>query len=116
MELTSTEERIIEWYKQNWNGRSFFSKKPWAVDLETSLSTGDHAWVVETGEEIMSDYFQRFDVLDTKFDLLKYWPIEPGWIPNILLPKSMRVTYTEPQNLTLKMLAESAKAGKWLYD
>lgn len=116
MELTPTEELIVEWYKQNWNGRSFLSKKPWPVSLDTSLSTGDHAWVVETGEEIMIDYFDRFNVLATKFNLLKYWPIEPGWIPNILLPNSMKVKYIEPQKLTLKMLAESAKAGRWLYD
>ncbi|MGV3344423.1 DUF1493 family protein [Enterobacteriaceae bacterium LUAb1] len=116
MELISTEELIVEWYKQRWNGRSFFSKKQWPISLETSLSTGDHAWVVETGEEIMSDYFHRFNVSPTRFNLLKYWPVEPGWIPNIFLPKSMRIKYIEPHKLTLRMLAESAKAGRWLYD
>lgn len=115
MVLTPTEKLIVEWYESQWNGRSLLSKKPWPVSLETSLSTGDHAWVVETGEEIMRDFFQRFNVSDTGFDLLRYWPVEPGWIPNVLLPKSMRVNSVEPQKLTLKMLAESAMAGKWLY-
>lgn len=116
MELEPTERLIVEWYKQNWNGRSFFSKKPWSVSLDTSLSTGDHAWVVETGEEIMSDYFHRFNVSPTGFNLLTYWPVEPGWIPNILLPNSMKINYIEPKKLTLKMLSESAKAGRWLFD
>lgn len=116
MALTLTEKNIIEWYKNRWNGRAFFSKKSWPVSLDTSLSTGDHPWVVETGEEIMNDYFLRFNVTSVGFDLLKYWPVEPGWIPNVFLPKVMKVKYTQPHSLTLKMLAESAKAGRWLYD
>ncbi|WP_306309171.1 DUF1493 family protein [Xenorhabdus anantnagensis] len=27
----------------------------------------------------------------------------------------MRIPYIEPEPLTLKMLVESAKAGKWIY-
>lgn len=116
MGLTSTENAVIEWYANSWNGRSFFSKKTWPVSLNTSLSTGDHVWIVESGEEIMNDYFLRFEVSPENFNLLKYWPVEPGWIPNILLPESMRINYSEPGALTLKMLAESAAAGYWLYD
>jgi len=33
-----------------------------------------------------------------------------------LLPASMRVKRVEPAPLTLRMLAESAKAGHWLYE
>lgn len=116
MALTPTELLIIEWYTQNWNGRSLLSKKPWPVSIDTSLSTGDHVWLVETGEEIMSDYFHRFNVLAEGFNLPEYWPIESGWIPNFLLPKCMKIEYVEPKPLTLKMLAKSAKAGQWLYD
>ncbi|WP_343551686.1 DUF1493 family protein [Pantoea sp.] len=116
MELGPTEKSIIEWYKQNWNGQTLLSRTPWPVSLDTSLSTGDHAWLVETGEEIMNDYFHRFGISHSGFDLLEYWPVEPGWIPNILLPKSMRNEYKAPKKLTLRMLAESAKVGRWLYD
>lgn len=116
MALTPKEKQIIEWYTQRWNGRSLFSKKPWPVSLDTSLSTGDHAWVVETGEEIMNDYFHKFNVLPTGFNLLAYWPVESGWIPNVFLPDSMKIKYVAPKELTLKMLSESAKAGCWLYD
>nr|WP_318383516.1 DUF1493 family protein [uncultured Enterobacter sp.] len=115
-ELTPTEKSVMEWYQESWNGRSFLSKKPWPVSLDTSLSTGDHAWLVETGEEIMSDYFRKFDVSPATFNLLTWWPIEPGWIPNIILPKRMKIKYIEPKKLTLRMLSESAVAGRWLYD
>ncbi|WP_232326271.1 DUF1493 family protein [Xenorhabdus hominickii] len=43
-----------------------------------------------------------------------YWPEEPSCLPNFLLPKSMIIPYTEPEPLTLKRLAESAKAGRWI--
>ncbi|KAB1491219.1 DUF1493 family protein [Cronobacter sakazakii] len=33
-----------------------------------------------------------------------------------LLPASMRVKRVAPSPLTLRMLAESAKAGHWLYE
>ncbi len=116
MGLNLTEDIVIQWYKIRWNGRFFFSKQPWPVNLETSLSTGDHAWIVESGEEIMNDFFHRFNVSPVGFNLLTYWPVEPGWIPNILLPAAMRVIYTQPEALTLKMLAESAEAGCWLFN
>jgi Protein of unknown function (DUF1493) len=117
MELTDPiEEAVLEWYKNKWNGISFFSKKPWEMTRDTSLSTGRYPWVWETGEEIMDDYFKTFNVNSENFDLLKYWPDEPGWIPHFLLPKSMRIKYVEPEPLTIGMLIESAKAGRWLYD
>ncbi|ELY2643137.1 DUF1493 family protein [Cronobacter sakazakii] len=33
-----------------------------------------------------------------------------------LLPASMRIKRVAPAPLTLRMLAESAKAGRWLYE
>lgn len=116
MELDKTESSILNWYAKNWNGRHFISRNPWQLDLDTSLTTGEHPWLIETGEEIMDDYFNTFNVERACFDLYKYWPVEPGWIPGFLLPKSMRVIYAEPASLTLRMMADSAKAGRWLYD
>lgn len=110
------EQAILKWYRETWNGKSWISGKPWEVNLETCLTTGEHPWLVETGEEIMQDYFSRFSVDKAGFSLLKYWPVEPGWIPNCLLPAAMRVKYVAPAPLTLRMLAQSARAGKWLYD
>ncbi|ELY5941127.1 DUF1493 family protein [Cronobacter malonaticus] len=116
MNKEEAEQAVLDWYRETWNGKSFISGKPWKLDLDTCLTTGEHPWVVETGEEIMEDYFSRFDVDKTGFNLLKYWPVEPGWIPNVLLPASMRIKRVAPAPLTLRMLAESAKAGHWLYE
>ncbi|OTA15105.1 hypothetical protein Xvie_03049 [Xenorhabdus vietnamensis] len=115
MVINETEKWVFDWYQKKWNGTYFFSRKPWKLDLSTSLTTGSHPWAWETGEEIMNDYFETFQVDKEGFNILKYWPEEPGWIPNFLLPKSMRIPYIEPEPLTLKMLVESAKAGRWIY-
>ena len=66
--------------------------------------------------KIMKDYFARFNVDDSSFDFLKYWPHGTGFLPNALRPRSMRVEEKEPEPLTIAMLIESAKAGRWLYD
>ncbi len=102
---------IIDWYNAGWN-----KKRKWLVTIDTSLTTGRYAWVWETGEEIMDSYFRTFNVNPAGFNFLKYWPDEKGLIPNFLLPESLRVKSIEPAPLTLRMLAQSAKASKWLYD
>ncbi|WP_307570318.1 DUF1493 family protein [Pantoea anthophila] len=35
---------------------------------ETSLSTGKYSWARETGDDIMKDYFSRFNVDDSSFN------------------------------------------------
>lgn len=78
MNKEEAEQAVLDWYRETWNGKSFISGKPWELGLDTCLTTGEHPWVVETGEEIMEDYFSRFNVDKAGFSLLKYWPVEPG--------------------------------------
>ena len=111
--VMATEHAVMLWYSNNWNGTHLFSKKPWDIDINTSLNTGNHPWLIETGEEIMADYFKQFSVDDTNFNILTYWPVEPGWIPNFLLPRSLRVKYIEPTPLTLRMMARAVDLGFW---
>ena len=116
-DLRNIEKQIIEWYEKNWNGRVLpFFKKP-ALTLETSLSTGKYLWADEDAMEILDDYFRRFDVDRKNFSFSKYWPNEEAVLPlNFLRSKERKWRWVEPEPLTLKMLAESAKAGYWLYD
>ncbi|WP_261644420.1 DUF1493 family protein [Erwinia mallotivora] len=106
---------VISWYEENYNLKPLFAKKKPVLTSETSLSTGDYPWARETGDDIMKDYFSRFCVDNSGFDFIKYWPYEKGMIPNFLRPRSMRVEEKEPEELTIMMLIESAKAGRWLY-
>lgn len=110
------ESTIFEWYQDNYNSKLPLSRTQPELSYETRLNTGQYPWTRETGDEIMQDYFQRFDVDNRGFDFLTYWPYEKGFLPNFLRPKSQRILDQAPKQLTLQMLIESAKAGRWLYD
>lgn len=115
MELKEEIQRkVLDWYDNKWNLPTPFSKKR-PLSLDTSLSTGDRAWARETGDDIMKDYFSRFNVDDSSFDFLKYWPVSKGFIPNFIRPRSLRMEEKRAEPLTIAMLIESAKAGRWLY-
>ncbi|WP_276971896.1 DUF1493 family protein [Tatumella ptyseos] len=109
------EKSVFEWYDNTYNCKPLFSKVKPGLTLETSLSTGKYPWARETGDEIMNDYFKRFNVDDSKFDFIAYWPYEKGFLPDFLRPRSQKVPDIEPKPLTLRMLVESAKAGYWLF-
>lgn len=108
-----TDDEVIEWYSDRFNKPVLFSKKHIPVTLDTSLSTGRYVWASEAGAEIMGEYFQRFNVDPDGFTFEKYWP-EETFILFALC--TCGGDDDEPQPLTLRMLAESARAGKWLYD
>lgn len=110
----SKAQDIFNWYDEKWNLPTPFSKKR-PLTLDNSLTTGQYPWARETGDDIMKDYFSRFEVDDSNFDFIKYWPYEKGMIPNFLRPRAMRVVEKEPEELTIMMLIESFKAGRWLY-
>lgn len=111
----TTESAVLEWYDNNYNSKPLFSRERPELTLETSLSTGKYPWARETGDEIMKDYFERFNVDNSEFDFIAYWPYEKGLLPNFLRPKSHKVPNVEPKPLTLRMLIESAKAGRCLF-
>jgi len=108
-------EDIIDWYNERFNQPGFFSKKRWPVTINTSLSTGDYVWACETGDDIMKEYFDKFKVDPVNFDFEKYWPAEASGF-SIFAFCSCGGDYEEPIPLTLQMLADSARAGKWLFD
>ena len=110
-----TEAReIFDWYNERWNLPGPFSKRH-PLTLETSLTIGKYPWARETGDEIMKDFFSRFQVDNSQFDFTKYWLYEKGMIPNFLRPRAMKVEVKDPEELTILMLIESARAGRWLY-
>ncbi len=107
-----TDNDVIAWYNERFNKPGLFSGKRWPVTIETSLSTGDRVWASETGEDIMKAYFERFNVDPAGFDFYKYWPAETFFLFALC---TCGGDDEEPKPLTLRMLAESARAGVWLY-
>ncbi|HEE0118871.1 TPA: DUF1493 family protein [Citrobacter gillenii] len=107
-----TDDDVIAWYNERFNKPGLFSGKRWPVTIDTSLTTGDHVWASETGADIMKEYFERFNVDDTNFDFYRYWPVETFFLYALLTSGG---NDDKPEPLTIRMLAESARAGVWLY-
>lgn len=67
-------------------------------------------FVQEELEEMLVDLFTRYEISHDNFDLDKYF--EPEWPVWLWWKKLQRRVY---KPLTVNMIIESAKAGKWLY-
>lgn len=109
-------QRVFDWYDAKWNLRMPFSqKKPLTPD--TSLSTGNYPWIWEDGLEIMEEYFELFNVDSSGFNFMRYWPQGVGVTSAVLgwlCPRSKKIKYREPEALTIAMMMESARVGRWL--
>ncbi|KGD74715.1 hypothetical protein HA49_05195 [Tatumella morbirosei] len=88
-----------------------------ALDIDSSLSTGKYLTVAEDVYELVDKYVEAFGVDCHSMDWRRYFPrlILP-FLPNPLLPAVLRSDRHQPQPFTIRMLTESAKAGRWLYD
>lgn len=67
-------------------------------------------FVQEELEEMLVDLFTRYEISHDNFDLDEYF--EPEWPVWLWWKKLQRRVY---KPLTVDMIIESAKAGKWLY-
>lgn len=107
-------DQVIDFVEQYNLPVLFFKRKP--ITIKTDLRN-DMRMMWEDAEELMEDYFKQFNVDPANYSLINYFPNEGSFlIPNFLLPKDARPTNKPPMPLTVNMLIESAKSGRWLYD
>lgn len=96
--------------------RNLIKKHFWEMADDVSLSTGKELVLPEDAYDFMVEYAKKFDVNLTHFEFRKYFPNEGiRFLPNAILPKYMRTDHHEPAALTVRMLIESAEAGRWLF-
>ncbi|WP_272148373.1 DUF1493 family protein [Burkholderia cepacia] len=65
-------------------------------------------------EEVMREYSEEFNVDMSGFDIKKYYPDDDFLLLDLINPFRKRVVHHVP-DLNVRMLIESAKAGRWLY-
>ena len=82
------------------------------ISQETSLSNGKYQLAWEDAEDLLVEYFEKFNVEQRDFAFIKYWPNDETFCPLPLFWKK----YIEPKPLTVEMLMQSAVVGYWLYD
>ncbi|WP_025901806.1 DUF1493 family protein [Tatumella sp. UCD-D_suzukii] len=105
----SIEHRVYELVRP-YAGTYLFNLKKVELTPETDLDTDLSIDEFEV-EDLMNDFFQKFNVARGNFRIETYYPAGPiSWNPfkktsPILVP-----------DFTIGMLIESAKVGRWLYD
>ena len=76
------------------------------TDLDTDLSIDELE-----AEDLMNDFFMEFSVERGHFKIETYYPSAPLTRNPFRKPPPIPVP-----DFTIRMLIESAKAGRWLYD
>lgn len=88
----------------------------WEMADDASLNTGRKSVLPEDARDFLEEYSDILHVDMAHFDFRKYFPNTGIWfLPNAILPRHMQTDHHEPTALTVHMLIESAKAGRWLY-
>jgi hypothetical protein len=91
-------------------GSYLFGNKDLVLTADTDLDTDLSIDELEA-EDFMNEYFSKFGVNKSHFDIKTYYPaVAFSWNP---FKKSMAVAVPD---FTIGMLIESAKAGRWIYD
>ncbi|EBL5543659.1 DUF1493 family protein [Salmonella enterica subsp. enterica serovar Schwarzengrund] len=103
--MRDIKKEIIDFIDQEYNTKKYFLCGPKrTITLDTSIRD-DLKLVFEDSEELLQKYFKRWNVDPEGFD-----------IPNYLNPEYFGSKEPDPRKpLTVGMLVESAKAGRWLY-
>lgn len=103
--MRDIEKEIIDFVDQKYNTKKYFLCGPKrTITLDTSIRD-DLKLVFEDSEELLQEYFKRWNIDPEGFDILNY-----------LNPEYFGSKETDPRKpLTVGMLVESAKAGRWLY-
>lgn len=98
------------------NVHQLLKKHFWEMTNDTSLSTGNKIVLPEDAHNFLAEYADLLHIDMGNFEFRQYFPNAGIWfLPNIILPKYMQTDNHEPEALTVAMLIESAKAGRWLY-
>ena len=107
--VDSIEQRVYELVRP-YAGTYLFNLKKVELTPETDLDTDLSIDELEV-EDLMNDFFEKFNVGRGNFKIETYYPAEPfSWNP---FKKSPLIPVPD---FTISMLIESAKAGRWLYD
>lgn len=117
LDRTNIENEVLAWYQEYWNVPAFPFTKKTLVNKDISLSTGKYQLLWEDAEDLLVEYFEKFQVERGDFSFIKYFPGEyQSNLFDFIRRKKNRREYVVPVPLTLEMLMISAKSGHWLYD
>ncbi|WP_017347592.1 DUF1493 family protein [Pantoea sp. A4] len=98
---------------------AFIQKELSAKDLtlDSALNIGKQATVPEDVWDLLEKIADVYSIDFTRIEWNKYFPqIGIPFLPNFILPRSLKTDYSTPEPLTIKMIVEAARTGVWGYD
>ncbi|MBF7978199.1 MULTISPECIES: DUF1493 family protein [Rahnella] len=107
-----TDESVLLFFREELSTLATWSFKKIPLELDTILQE----YALDTTEfiEAIEKYDEVFGVDVSAINWDCYYPWEMEWFFRSWFTKKPLVQTKKP--LTVKMFAESARAGKWLYD
>lgn len=106
--VDNIEQQIYDFIRP-YAGTYFFDIKEVLLTADTDFDT-DLSIDESEIDDLMNEYFSKFNVEKGNFKLETYYPDVPtSWDP------FKKVVPVQVPDFTIGMLIESAKAGKWLY-
>ncbi|WP_175885672.1 DUF1493 family protein [Burkholderia sp. BCC0044] len=110
--MVDIDRRVIDFVRR----KAGFSVMPRGVSIaENTDLDADLGFDVAEVEEVMREYSEEFNVDMSGFDIKKYYPEDDFSLLDLINPFRKRVVHHVP-DLNVRMLIESAKAGRWLYN
>lgn len=107
--VDTIEQRVIALVTRH-SGVYMFRKKKYDTYSAESNILFDVRLDVDDAEDLMDEFFTEFNVERGNFKLQTYYPDIPiSWNP-------FKKTLVDIPDFTIRMLIESAKDGRWLYD
>lgn len=101
-----TQQELLDYVTMTYGDQDYPAKKDWTFQEHFNF-------IQEDLEEMLFDLFTRYDIEHSNFNLDNYFMPELYWW-QFRLKKEWRDR--QFKTLTLEMILESAKEGKWLYD
>jgi len=106
-----TDEEVLAFFRKELSLMTTLTMKPIPIEMDTPLQ--GYADDDELGDAI-EKYDEVFGVDVSDLDMAHYYPWELEWFFRKWFTREPLRQISKP--LTVRMFAESAKAGKWLYD
>ncbi len=104
--LLSDEQELLDYVTKTYGERDNPAQKDWTFEEHFNF-------IQEDLEEMLFDLFTRYSIEHSNFNIDDYFMPEFAWW-QFKLKKEWRDR--KFKTLTLGMIIESAKAGRWLYD
>lgn len=104
--LLTNEQELLDYVTAQYGDRHYPAKKEWTFEEHFNF-------VQEDLEEMLFDLFTRYKIEHSNFNLDDYFMPELCWWQFKLKREWQHRKF---KSLTLEMIIESAKAGRWLYD